>query len=204
MDIRGILYYRLGQQFSSIHRAICSYAMKAIAWSKGVEWGEKIRCQGIPHIRRAPNAQISIGEYCLILSSDKANQIGIGHVTSICAVTPGSKIRIGKHVGMSGVSISAHRQVAIGDYTQLGADCLITDSDWHSLSTNSEERQTRDGESSPIIIGNNVFIGTRSIILKGVTIGDNAVIGAGSVVTRNIPANTIAAGVPCRVLKQIE
>ena len=55
-----------------------------------------------------------------------------------------------------------------------------------------------------ISIGNNVFFGNRCIVMPGVTIGDNVVIGAGSVVTKDIPSNSIAAGVPCRAIKTIE
>ena len=55
----------------------------------------------------------------------------------------------------------------------------------------------------PVRIGNNVWIGAGSVILPGITIGDNAVIGAGSVVTRDIPANVVAVGNPCRVLREI-
>ena len=57
--------------------------------------------------------------------------------------------------------------------------------------------------SLPIRIGNNVWIGAHSVVLPGVTIGDNAVIGAGSIVTRDVPANTVAVGNPCRVLREI-
>ena len=56
----------------------------------------------------------------------------------------------------------------------------------------------------PIVVGNNVFIGFGSIILPGMTIGDNVVIGARSVVTKDIPANTIAAGVPARAIKSTD
>lgn len=55
-----------------------------------------------------------------------------------------------------------------------------------------------------ITIGNNVFIGNRCIFLPNVTVGDNVVIGTGSIVTRDIPSNSIAAGVPCRVIKTLE
>ena len=57
--------------------------------------------------------------------------------------------------------------------------------------------------SKPVTVGNNVWIGVGATVLAGVTIGDNSVIGAGSVVTKDIPANVVAAGVPCRVLREI-
>ena len=55
----------------------------------------------------------------------------------------------------------------------------------------------------PVHIGNNVWIGAGSVLLPGVSIGDNTVIGAGSIVTRDIPANVVAVGNPCRVLREI-
>ena len=55
----------------------------------------------------------------------------------------------------------------------------------------------------PVHIGENVWIGANAVVLPGVTIGDNSVIGAGSVVTKDIPANVIAVGNPCRVLREI-
>jgi acetyltransferase-like isoleucine patch superfamily enzyme len=58
--------------------------------------------------------------------------------------------------------------------------------------------------NAPIIVGDNVFVGTCAMILPGVTIGNNCVIGAGPVVTRNIPCNSLAAGVPARVIKPID
>ena len=56
----------------------------------------------------------------------------------------------------------------------------------------------------PIDVGNNVFIGARAVILPGVTIGDNVVIGAGAVVTNDIPSNSVAVGVPARVVKSLD
>ncbi len=86
----------------------------------------------------------------------------------------------------------------------FGANVTIADTDFHSL-----RPHYRSGHTDPsiavedVIIGKRVFVGANSIILKGVTIGDNAVIGAGSVVTKSVPANAIAAGNPCRIIRQL-
>ncbi|HFV6672290.1 TPA: DapH/DapD/GlmU-related protein, partial [Escherichia coli] len=66
-----------------------------------------------------------------------------------------------------------------------------------------ELRKNGEMYSFPITIGNNVWIGSHVVINPGVTIGDNSVIGAGSIVTKDIPPNVVAAGVPCRVIREI-
>ena len=68
----------------------------------------------------------------------------------------------------------------------------------------AEERNKGLEYARPITVGNNVWIGAQVCVLPGVTIGDNCVIGAGSVVTKDIPANSVAVGNPCRVIKKIE
>ena len=73
---------------------------------------------------------------------------------------------------------------------------MITDSDWHT-------DDPRTGPDKAVIIEDNVWLGYGVKILKGVHIGKNSVIGAGSIVTKNIPANVIAAGNPCKVIKQL-
>lgn len=80
---------------------------------------------------------------------------------------------------------------------------MITDTDAHSLDW--EDRRHGRGEvpSVPIVIEDDVWIGAQCIILKGVTIGPRSIIGAGSVVTHSIPADCIAAGNPCKVLRKI-
>lgn len=69
--------------------------------------------------------------------------------------------------------------------------------------SNAEDRRAGLEYARPVTIGNNVWIGGNSVVLPGVVIGDNTIIGAGSVVTRSIPANVLAAGNPCRVIKAI-
>ena len=93
----------------------------------------------------------------------------------------------------------------------IGGNCLIIDTDSHQidfLARRGEKKPQKDNlyttiQSAPIIIEDDVWIGANTIILKGVTIGARSVIGAGSVVTKNIPSDCIAAGNPCKVIKEI-
>ena len=65
------------------------------------------------------------------------------------------------------------------------------------------ERKKHIGSAKPITIGNDVWIGGDCVILPGVTIGDGCTIGAGSIITKDIPANTLAMGSPCKVVKEL-
>lgn len=110
-------------------------------------------------------------------------------------------IRIGRHVLISpGVRISSARSITIGDNCMFASSVYVTDSDWHGI----YDRTSPLGQSEPIRIGDNVWIGDSAIVCKGVTIGDNSVVGAGSVVTGNVPANVVAAGNPARVIREID
>lgn len=101
---------------------------------------------------------------------------------------------------MSGCTICAAQRVTIGDGCLLGADVFIADTDFHPVEPEDRRRRTDGVRMAPVEIGDNVFIGARAMVLKGVRIGDNAVVGAGSVVTTDVPANAIAAGVPAHVV----
>jgi len=118
-------------------------------------------------------------------------------VTSEMVAHPGGRLEIGDGVFINyGASLSAHRLVKIGDGCQLGSYACLMDNDYHSV----EDRE-KPSESKPIVLGRDVWLGVRVIVLKGVTIGDHAVIGAGSVVTHDIPANSLAAGVPAKIIR---
>jgi len=115
-----------------------------------------------------------------------------------------------------GGSISAAQSVTIGDFCAISKDVEFRDNNSHPLDPLERRRSitnTRDGwnlanwydsEISPIVIGNDVWIGRRSLILKGVRIGDGAVVAAGAVVTKDVLPLTVVAGNPARCVKQIE
>nr|WP_253250378.1 acyltransferase [Arthrobacter globiformis] len=107
---------------------------------------------------------------------------------------------------MTSCTISAGRSVRIGKRVLVGGGVLITDSDHHVVDLTSARRFAglpADVSDRPVVIGDDVFIGARSIVLKGVEIGNGSVIGAGSVVTQSIPAGVVAAGNPCRVIRPL-
>jgi acetyltransferase-like isoleucine patch superfamily enzyme len=93
-------------------------------------------------------------------------------------------------------SILCGKRIKIGDRTELSWGVEVCDTDHHRI--------IREGsaESAPIEIGRGVLVGRRSMIMKGVSVGDGAVVAAGAVVTRDVPAASLAAGVPARVIKQ--
>ncbi|MDP2124772.1 MAG: acyltransferase [Parvibaculum sp.] len=111
------------------------------------------------------------------------------------------RIVIGDHVLISpGTHIVASEEIRIGSNTMMASGCYISDSDWHD----TYDRTAELDKHRPIHIGENVWLGVRAIVGKGVTIGDNSIIGAGAVVTKDIPANCIAAGNPARVVRELD
>jgi maltose O-acetyltransferase len=97
--------------------------------------------------------------------------------------------------------ICANEFVSIGNNCVIGDQVAVYDCDFHEI--NPKSRNCGFGPTSPVSIGNNVWLGSRVMVLKGVTIGDNSVVGAMSLVTKSIPANSVAAGIPARVVRQI-
>lgn len=91
-------------------------------------------------------------------------------------------------------------EVFIGDHVMIGPNVTIATAA-HPVEPSLKKKALQF--NCPVHIGNNVWIGANVVILPGVTIGDNTVIGAGSVVTKDIPANVVAVGNPCRVLREI-
>ncbi|MCH5202791.1 MAG: sugar O-acetyltransferase [Oscillospiraceae bacterium] len=111
----------------------------------------------------------------------------------------GKNIKVGKGVF---INSSCHFQdqggITIGDNCQIG-HCVTIATLNHPL--NPERR--KNTVPKPVVIGENVWIGSNSIVLSGVTIGNNAVVGAGSVVTKNVPGNAVVVGNPAKVIKYI-
>lgn len=113
-------------------------------------------------------------------------------------------VKIGHDSGISATNINCVKSVTIGHHVMIGAGCLVTDSNHHSIDWHERCMDgDRNKKSTPVVIGDYVFIGARSIVLKGVVFGEKSIIAAGSVVTKDIPANCLAGGNPCKVIKHL-
>ncbi|MFC4810056.1 acyltransferase [Paenibacillus sp. GCM10023250] len=115
-------------------------------------------------------------------------------------VEKGAVLEIGDRTFINaGVGIASRNRVTIGRDVKIGPRTSILDSMYHQLDANDSA-----GASKPIVIGDNVWIGTRCTILPGVTIGENAVVAAGSLVNKDVPKNALVAGTPARVIRELD
>lgn len=113
----------------------------------------------------------------------------------------GKNTHMGNHVYANfNLTLVDDTDVFIGNYVMIGPNVTI-DTGTHPIRPDIRKKQAQ--YNLPVTIGDNVWIGAGSIILPGVHIGENTVIGAGSIVTKDIPANVVALGSPCRVVREI-
>ncbi len=147
--------------------------------------------------------KITLGNNVLINNHSSYNPVGLPHQTILATLNASACIHIGDGVGISGASIVAAQKVIIGNNVLIGGGVGIWDTDFHPLSASKRNiHRTKEAKSSPVIIGNSVFIGARAIILKGVTIGDGAVIAASSVVNNDVPEGYLCFGNPMQLINK--
>ncbi|MFT5519452.1 MAG: acetyltransferase-like isoleucine patch superfamily enzyme [Enterobacterales bacterium] len=173
VNIPGIIGSKLRYYYWSSSLAICP---------KPLTTGTGTYIKGAENMRLGGN--ISLGNNCLF---DSVNgELNIGEDS---------------HFNQGVIVVSAHGQINIGKNVLVGPYVVLRSSN-HKYDMNSIVPTAKLGHKpGKIIIGNNVWIGANSTILSGAKIGDNCVIGAGAVVNSELPPNTVAGGVPARVLK---
>lgn len=174
-----------------------------------------------------PNVQFGAGFYCetaqifRFLRNREEGALKLGdHVSCYagCSFSLGARGRctVGDFTLMNGALVMAEELIEIGSYCLISWNVGIADSDFHPLDPTQrrldaqalapyyKERAPRPPiRSAPVRIADNVWIGMNAVILKGVTIGENSVVAAGSVVSKSVAPNTVVAGNPAIVVKEL-
>lgn len=179
----------------------CGISNTMMLKHKGIVHGTNLHING--KLKVHGSGTIILGNNVSINSSPDVNPVAGGTRTHLRAEGSGI-LKIGNNVGISHSAITAMNSVIIEDNVLIGSNCMIADTDFHSIAYEERiEKPDTHVRISPVMIREGAFIGARSIILKGVTIGCHSVVGAGSVVTKNVPDNEAWAGNPAVFLKTI-
>jgi len=167
----------------------------------GVDCGSGLRLYGVPIIGSVRTGSIRIGRDVTLCSRSEDTALGVSRPVLLRTVAPEARIALGDGCGLSGTAICAAVSVSVGARCLFGADAMVVDTDFHPLHPHGRwHAPVSAAGSRAVSIGNDVFVGARVVILKGVRIGDGAVIGAGAVVTRDVPAYAVVAGNPARIV----
>ena len=169
----------------------------------GVCWSSAPTLCGRPFVSRSAGSTILFGRTVFLDSSRHNNPLGGEKPCVLRTMTSTARLILGDRVGLSSSTIVSGSSIEIGEDTILGAGSMVLDNDFHALGPGFSWLTEYSKNSKPVKIGRGCFIGVRSIILKGVTLGDRVIIGAGSVVTKDVPAFSIAAGNPARIVGTI-
>lgn len=177
----------------------------------GVKFGRRMKVYDKVHILGKGN--IIIGEDFKFTSGNSINPICRNIQGAMFVPLKDSMIVIGDRVGISSACLWAKERITIGNDVNIGGDCLIIDNDAHPLNYMKRRRSYakevgqedyfKTIPTAPIQIDDDVWIGAQCVILKGVHIGARSIIAAGSIVTKDIPADAIAGGNPCKVIRII-
>jgi tetrahydrodipicolinate N-acetyltransferase len=173
--------------------------------------GSETVVDGADRITVTPGGALRVGLGSFGLTSE--------HDTSVIRVRPGASLHVDGVVSLQrgirivvdsgrltighdtnvnglGTKILVADSVIIGSGCTFSWDVQVLDNDFHTMTVGGVEQPS----AAPVVIGDRVWVGTRAIVLKGVTIGDGAVIAAGAVVTKDVPAKAVVAGVPAKVV----
>ena len=189
-----------------VSRWICTGWVRAFLRFHRCNVGRNFVADGIPLIRMQRPGALSIGDAVTINTRPRSNMAGIMQRSIFQCIGTG-RIRLEDGCGLSGVVLSARKEIRIGKRASVGVNTRIYDHDFHSLDHSHRTDRRSDQmhtKSAPIEIGDDVLVGANVIILKGVSIGPRSIVAAGSVVTKGIyPADSLIGGNPAKVIRQL-
>lgn len=204
------ILYRLSNIPFKIKRTFYLWWNIVLFHFAGIKFGKNLRIFNKVYLQVSQKSNVKFGDNLVITSGDCINPL-CRNLRACVYVRGGAHLTIGNNCGFSSPCIWCDDKISIGNRVNVGGDCIIIDSDAHSLDYRdrsvefavSEDVRFSKVHHSPVIIEDDVWIGTKCIIMKGVTIGARSVIGAGSIVTKDIPADSLACGVPAKVIKSL-
>lgn len=160
--------------------------------------GSIIKCNGLFMLGNKEHPKSKVETRFSMHENSKLNINGMfkAFCGSDIRVFKDAELNIGSGYCTSGVQIVCAKKISIGNNVAIARDVIIRDNDAHQIMREGYE------PNKEIVIEDNVWIGNRSIIMKGVTIGEGAIVGAGSIVTKNVPPHTIVAGNPAKVIRE--
>ena len=204
--------YRFSRLFQKIRNILYRYYNRFCFSLIGVRYGKNL--QVFDKIYMIGKGCITIGDDFIFTSGSSINPICRNIRGAMFVPLPESRIMIGNRVGISSACLWAKESITIGNDVNIGGDCLIMDNDAHPhdylqrrrnyAKEVGQEDYLKTIPTAPIQIDDDVWIGARCQILKGVHIGARSIIAAGSVVTKDIPADVIAGGNPCQIIQRID
>lgn len=162
----------------------------------GVRFGRRPYARGVVILNKG---SIEIGDHCVLVSRPNRSP----DLVNLRAYFPRAVIRIGDRARLAGVTIHCNCAVTIGRQSRLGPGVILCDNDSHRVARSITDRAQEPAEA-PIVLEENVWLGMRCIVLKGVTIGQNTIVAAGSIVTRSLPPNVLAGGCPAKVIRNLD
>jgi acetyltransferase-like isoleucine patch superfamily enzyme len=176
------------------------FKFKVVLFYPNIQIGRNLKVIGFVNLQVSKNSTVQIGDNVIFCSLNRFNFVGLIKNVSI-HVSEGAVLRIGNNSGFSGSSIYVAQSIEIGNYVNFGGNTFIWDTDFHPLDFAQRRNSLAGTKTSPIRIGNDVFIGANSIILKGCFIGDKVIVGAGSVISKNIGCDEVWGGNPARRIR---
>ncbi|MEI6223131.1 MAG: acyltransferase [Deltaproteobacteria bacterium] len=199
---RDSLPHLVAVAWDGIRQRRDTVAARLLARWWGIEIEQDVRFLGVPLLRRLPGTRIRIGAGSEFRSARWSNQVGLDRPCMISTLAPGAEISIGRGVGMSGTVLGSALRISIGDGVLCGANCTLTDTDWHAIDAGDRAADV-PARAAPVVIEPGVWLSMNVTVLKGVTIGAGTVVAAGSVVSRSLPGGVIAAGSPAEPVRDI-
>nr|WP_288812022.1 acyltransferase [uncultured Sphingobacterium sp.] len=182
---------------------LSTFYASALFYVNGVKHGS-ITCYGLPYITVSLDGHCLIGNGLLMCGGARFSSTNDNRPSKIIVRGKGT-LNIGENLGMTATTIYVQESITIGKNVKLGGGSQIFDTNFHSLDPliRASREDSKNAKSAPVVIEDNVFIGTNCIVGKGVTIGENSIVAAGSVVTKSIPPNEIWGGNPARQIRKL-